>query len=92
MMRLAFLAILAVTSITSASAQQPCNPIIDGTYCATQMPRKPSASAVQDSRFAPMQGISSDFAGERDQPGTLGAISFRGAERCIGLLRRSACN
>jgi len=40
-----------------------------------------------------MQTVGSDFAAGRDQPGTLGAISFRNdGTTCVGLFRRSSCN
>ena len=28
----------------------------------------------------------------QDQPGTLGAITFRGGETCMGLFRRGECS
>lgn len=91
MKRIALLPVLVVASASAAVAQQPCNPIIDGTYCATQMSRRPPA-ATPDSKFGPMQGLGRDVMPGIEQPGTLGAITFRGGEQCIGLLRRSACN
>jgi hypothetical protein len=42
------------------SAPRQCNPVIDGTYCAT----------------APIQSLSSDPAVGTDPPATLGAITF----------------
>lgn len=73
---------------------EPCNPIIDGTYCATQMPKKtnsePSSNGlrpIQDmSRLVPSNSVGSS------QPATLGGISFQGNGRCAGLLRRSVCD
>lgn len=46
--------LLAATAATA----QPCNPVIDGTYCATQMPRtnSPSQSRVT---MTPIQDIGS---------------------------------
>src|SRR5262245_17229656 len=83
-------AILTGTLVASAAAE-PCNPVIDGTYCATQVIRKRDVSA-SGSKFAPMQGIARDIGPWTDQPATLGGITFRGSETCIGLLRRGACN
>jgi hypothetical protein len=59
---------------------QPCNPLIDGTYCA-------SANAG-----APIASLSSDLALGGDPPATLGAITFSsGHNACIGLFGRSSC-
>ena len=71
---------------------QPCNPVIDGTYCAENMSRQ----GVSRSRptFAPVESIGSDIlVGQDSDPATFGAITFRGnGTRCIGLLRRGACS
>ena len=76
----------------SANAE-PCNPIVDGTYCATQMPKKVTSSPAS-SRMRPVEDMSrlvpSNSVGG-NQPGTLVGISFQGNGRCFGLLRRSAC-
>jgi hypothetical protein len=87
-------ALIMAMSYTSTVAQQPCNPVIDGTYCATQMPRTsaPTQSRVQ---MQPIQEIGSAMSISsigQDTPGTFGGISFRGGSTCIGLLRRGACN
>ena len=91
MKRISFLAgaALSAASITSGLAQE-CNPIIDGTYCATQMRGKASAAA-SDSRFRPMENIARDLLQGQERPGTLGALTFKGSETCIGLLRRGTC-
>ena len=75
----------------SAASAQPCNPVIDGTYCATQMPRTntPSQSRVT---MTPIQDIGSAISTSSNSTGTLGGISFRGGSTCIGLLRRGNCN
>lgn len=76
-----------------ASAQrEPCNPVIDGTYCAEQMPRgratTPSAPII-----SPMSDFGRSISGDPSSPGTLGGFSIRsGGTSCIGLLRRGACN
>jgi hypothetical protein len=75
-----------------AAAQQPCNPLIDGTYCATQMPRGLSSSPSPRVEMRPIQDLGSAITGS-NSPATLGGISIRsGGGTCIGLLRRGACN
>jgi hypothetical protein len=78
----------------TAALAQACNPVIDGTYCASQ----PGRTAIDPARTArnaplsPIQGLGGDIAGPRDDPGTLGAITFRSdGAACIGLLRRGNC-
>jgi hypothetical protein len=79
--------------ISSANAE-PCNPIVDGTYCATQMPKKvsptPSSSRMKPiedtTRLVPPSSVGSSA------PGTLVGISFQENGRCFGLLRRSVCD
>ena len=83
----------AVLSVLGTSAlAEPCNPVIDGTYCATQTIRRDNSSASSGIRLSPMQGIARDIGPWSDQPATLGAITFRGSETCIGLFRRGICN
>lgn len=62
-------------------ASQPCNPLIDGTYCASAGSNAPIAS------------LSNDLAiGRADPPATLGAITFSaGHNACIGLFGSSSC-
>jgi hypothetical protein len=61
---------------------QSCNPVIDGTYCAT----------AASNSFAPIQSLSSDLSGGGNPPATLGAINFSGSGlTCIGLFRRTSC-
>ena len=90
MSRVALAAVLAGVLGAPASAE-PCNPVIDGTYCATQVIRKRD-EPISGSKLAPMQGIARDIGPWTDQPATLGGITFRGGETCIGLLRRGACS
>jgi Protein of unknown function (DUF3551) len=55
----------------------PCNPLIDGTYCA-------SAGGIQS--------VSSDLGLGGEPPATLGAATFSGdGSTCIGLFRQSSC-
>jgi hypothetical protein len=73
---------------------QPCNPVIDGTYCAEEANRRRDISTSRPG-LPPIRNIADDFSPGQDpeQPATLGAITFRGnGTRCIGLLRRGACN
>jgi hypothetical protein len=87
-------AILAVLSWETALAQ-PCNPAIDGTYCATQTYRAQhgSKAASPPTRF---DGLGSSLSPPPDlnEPGMLGAITFStDGRRCLGgLLRGVHCN
>jgi hypothetical protein len=91
MMTRAVVAAALLIVVGGSAMAQPCNPIIDGTYCATQMRPRPDGPAVPDTRFRPIESIGRDVMRGQDQPGTLGAISW-GGQQCIGLLRRGACN
>jgi hypothetical protein len=83
--------VLALVHMTAAVAQ-PCNPVIDGTYCATQM-RSSDGSGRSSVNMRPIQSIGGDMFGSQGQPATLGAITFQGGgTQCIGLLRRGRCN
>jgi hypothetical protein len=87
--------IILVAVLVGAAAPawaEPCNPVIDGTYCATQMTRRSDRSTFSGGYFPPIQGIAPDIGPSWEQPATLGAITFRGGETCIGLFRRGACN
>jgi hypothetical protein len=73
---------------------QPCNPVIDGTYCATQTIRRsdaPTSSGVSVQGLS-MHGLARDMGPWTDQPGMLGGITSRGGATCIGLLRRGTCS
>jgi hypothetical protein len=60
---------------------QPCNPVIDGTYCASA-----------DNGAPAMQSLSSDLAIRGDDAATFGGITFSGSgSACIGLFRQMAC-
>ena len=85
--------IMLAGSLAAAAAEEPCNPIIDGTYCATNMPRdrgyvRPSGgmTPLEDySRLVPSAAVGGT-------PGTLIGIGTQGNRTCFGLLRRSACD
>src|SRR5262245_57180704 len=91
---LALATALALIWQAAAIAQQPCNPVIDGTYCAEQGRFSSSVSSSGRSmpNLQPIQSIANDIMPDPDRPATLGAINFRGGSNCIGLLRRGACN
>jgi hypothetical protein len=91
--RVSAVAIWLVALAVPASAQ-PCNPVIDGTYCAEAGSGARSSSASPlSARIPPIRNIAEDFVMSPDQPATLGAVTFRsGGTKCIGLLRRGACN
>lgn len=87
------LAMLALLPAAATGAEEPCNPILHGTYCATNMPKKSgqvrssgsSMTALEDySRLVPSSAVGGT-------PGTLIGIGTRGDRTCFGLLRRSAC-
>ena len=82
--------IIAATLHAEAIAQ-PCNPAIDGTYCAEQMSKKPSGPTTASRSNPNLGGDFFSIVREND-PASFGAITFGGGSRCIGLLRRSSCN
>jgi hypothetical protein len=59
---------------THATAQT-CNPVIDGTYCASEGALRPNSSTSSRNNFAPMRGIANDLTFGSQQPATLGAIT-----------------
>lgn len=91
---LVFAVTLSLTSFPGqAVAEEPCNPIIDGTYCATNMPKH--RAPVDSARGMTPLGdytrlVPSAVAG--GTPGTLFGISVQGDRTCFGLLRRSTCH
>jgi hypothetical protein len=86
-MLIAFLLLISFKELGSA---EPCNPAIDGTYCASAPKPLPRAASSTDKRFESLGASLS--ASQYDQPATLGTITFRGdGTRCIGLLRRGGC-
>jgi len=70
---------------------QPCNPVVDGTYCAEEAAGRRNASP-SPARLPPIRNIAEDFVMAPDQPATLGAITFHGSgTKCMGLFRRGNC-
>ncbi len=87
------LALIAIM-LPGPGKAEPCNPIIDGTYCATQMP-KGRAAQLSSKDMNPIRSIGGDFGSNtsQDQPGTLGSISLRGGgDRCFGTIVRGRCS
>jgi hypothetical protein len=86
-------AVFAMLFATVVHADEPCNPIVDGTYCATQMPKNRgyvgSSSGMKPlddySRLVPSAAVGGS-------PGTLIGFSVQGSRSCFGLLRRSVCD
>lgn len=99
MYRLVFAAMVAALFGAPGHAQ-PCNPAIDGTYCASLPKNRPGPAPPPgrtlklDLDYAPPidGGLGSDLLQPYDPPATFGAISFRNdGSRCIGLVRRGNC-
>jgi hypothetical protein len=86
------LAVVLTGALGVPAPAEPCNPVIDGTYCATQTIRRENAPTSSGVRLSPIQGIARDIGPATDPTATLGAITFRGTESCIGLFRRGICN
>ena len=84
------IALFLLISFNDLSPAQPCNPAIDGTYCASEPRPSPRSTTSADKRFESLgAGLS---AQQYDQPATLGMLTFKGdGTRCIGLLRRGRC-
>ena len=86
-------ALLAALATRAVGAEEPCNPIIHGTYCATNMPKQTGyvrstsgMTGLEDySRLVPSAAVGGT-------PGTLIEIGTQGNRTCFGLLRRSACD
>jgi hypothetical protein len=91
--RIVFAAVLTTMSGALGRAE-PCNPAVDGTYCATANIR-PDASRTRTTSSNSIQfndlGASLSSM-SYDRPATIGAITFSGdGSRCIGILRRVNC-
>jgi hypothetical protein len=84
-----YAAALVAVMVVGTSAQTPCNPAIDGTYCATA--GIPGRSQAPDSPRRDSLGPAVSGRGFYEQPATLGAITFGSNGRCIGLVRRVNC-
>jgi hypothetical protein len=89
--RILLVALIIGAILRAEGIAQPCNPAIDGTYCAEQMSKRPSGDATASRSNPNLGGDFFSIVREND-PATFGAITFSGGSRCIGLLRRSSCN
>ena len=90
---LAATVMLAGSLIAAVAAEEPCNPIIDGTYCATNMPK--NRGQVRSSHgMTPLEDYSRlvPSAAVGGTAGTLIGFGSQGDRTCFGLLRRSNCN
>jgi hypothetical protein len=83
--------LLGPVAAMRALADQPCNPVIDGTYCATQM-RAGSGAGGSSGGGQQIQSLSNDLSIGSNPTATFGGITFSGDTTCIGILRRGACN
>jgi hypothetical protein len=87
--------ILAIVFGAPGNAQ-PCNPVIDGTYCASQTLNASSISKVSVTPMQP-EGLGASLFSPppgADEPGMLGTITFNSTGGlCLGgLLRGVRCN
>ena len=92
-LRILTAAVLLVLPAAAAGAEEPCNPIIDGTYCATNMPKN-RGTVRSSGGMTPLEDYSRlvPSAAVGGTPGTLIGIGVQGKSSCFGLLRRSACD
>ena len=76
-----------------AQSAQPCDPLIDGTYCASQGGSVDYGASSGKGGMTGIQSLSGDLSIGSDPPGTLAGITFGGGNSiCIGVIRREACN
>jgi hypothetical protein len=90
------IAMIATLAFGSSATAEPCNPVIDGTYCATQMPKRSNSKTTSKSRSSvnmpAIRNTTRDQLPSYDTPATWGGISFSNTgERCVGLMRRGRC-
>jgi len=85
-------ATVALMLPASLLAQQPCNPVIDGTYCSSLPSTAKTYDLSTPVTISPVRDLGSAISSRGDSdPGTFAGISFRGGTTCIGLLRRGKC-
>jgi hypothetical protein len=86
-------AVLAASALSgTGTTAQSCNPVVDGTYCATQGGRAFSGSS-SSTGLQPIQSLSDDLSLGQQNPATFAGVSFSSNDTiCIGFLRRSGCN
>ena len=85
--------VMLAGSLAVAAAEEPCNPIVDGTYCATNMPKN-RGHVRSGGGMTPLEDYSRlvPSAAVGGTPGTLIGIGTQGKHTCFGLLRRSICD
>ena len=91
---LATVAMVLMAAVGMPVGAQPCNPAIDGTYCATQPSYRPNSLKAASSA-TDFDGLGTSLSPYGvDEPGMLGAITFSSDGRqCLGgLLRGVRCN
>ncbi len=88
--RIAIVAAVFMLAFVGTGLAEPCNPVIDGTYCASLPKRSQTPSSPTPVQLQPIQSIARDVLGD-SQTATLGRITFQGAATCIGTIRRAAC-
>jgi hypothetical protein len=76
----------------SRDGGQSCDPLIDGTYCATQGGRTFSGGGSSSVNMGSIQSLSGDLSLGQNSPATFAGVSFSGGTTCMGLLRRAGCN
>jgi hypothetical protein len=88
----------AIALAPALASAQPCNPAIDGTYCAEARSRTRTNDPFQTPiTMTPIREFGSAMSGgtstsSTSSIGTFAGISFRGGTTCIGLMRRGNCN
>ncbi|HUZ32554.1 MAG TPA: hypothetical protein VMV19_10720 [Xanthobacteraceae bacterium] len=83
---------IATAQQPASITAEPCNPAIDGTYCATQGGRA-SRGASSSVNMGSIQSLSNDLSLGQDSPATFAGVSFSSSSTtCIGLFRRASCN
>jgi len=88
------IAMMASLVLGTAATAQPCNPVIDGTYCAEQMPKRSRSKATPraSANMPPMRNIGRDASPSQESPATFGGITFGNTgENCVGFMRRGKC-
>ena len=93
-MRAPLIIIVMLACGAEAAAQQRCNPVIDGTYCAEQMPKRGRSGTASQPlpKMQPIQPLRDPSSAYHDTPGTLGGIQFGSTgENCVGFMRRGKC-
>jgi hypothetical protein len=86
------LATIVAAGCAGSAEAEPCNPVIDGTYCASQPIRTRSSSTSALTNARPFNSVANDLSLDKERPATIGAFVFQGGSHCVALLRRGACH